>query len=168
MGFAAAATLAAAAVSAYAAYQQGQQASDVARYNRKVALNQAEQAKQAAAVAAENRREETQRLLATQRARAGASGIMTEEGSPLLVMLESEETALVDIARIRAGGQRQAEGFTAEAGFQGYAGRQARRAGTLNASASLLSGVASAYGSYRGSGTTATTGTSPGYGRRVG
>src|SRR3989304_6365366 len=61
-------------VSAYAAYQSGQQQAKALDYQAKVARNQATAAQQAAQVAAENARERNRRVLASHRARIGASG----------------------------------------------------------------------------------------------
>src|SRR5882672_5890633 len=98
----------AAAGSAYAAYAQSQAQAQAADYQRKVAKNQAQAAKQAADIAAENARTQHQRIMAAQRARIGASGILGTEGSPLLVQMESAEQAALDEARIRYAGETQA------------------------------------------------------------
>src|SRR3990167_3178260 len=91
-------------VSAYAAYQSGQQQAKALGY-------QATAAQQAAQVAAENARERNRRVLASQRARIGASGVIGSEGSSLLVQLESAEQAALEEARIRYGGEVQATGL---------------------------------------------------------
>src|SRR3990167_5430894 len=91
-------------VSAYAAYQSGQQQAKALDYQAKVARNQATAAQQAAQVAAENARERNRRVLASQRARIGASGVIGSEGSPLLVQLESAEQAALGEATIPDGG----------------------------------------------------------------
>src|SRR3972149_1320884 len=98
-------------VSAYAAYQSGQQQAKALDYQAKVARNQATAAQQAAQVAAENARERNRRVLASQRARIGASGVIGSEGSSLLVQLESAEQAALEEARIRYGGEVQATGL---------------------------------------------------------
>src|SRR3990167_7885773 len=103
-----------AAVTAYSSYAQGQAASQAARYNARVAEQQAESARQAAAADAETRRRQLDRVLGTQRARYGASGVIPSEGSPLLVMMESEEEAALDVARVRHGGAAAAHGLGLE------------------------------------------------------
>ena|SRR3989338_7296189 len=120
-------------VSAYAAYQSGQQQAKALDYQAKVARNQATAAQQAAQVAAENARERNRRVLASQRARIGASGVIGSEGSSLLVQLESAER----LRRFEAGASR--------------------RAGTLGAGASLLQGAGTVYGIYRGAQTPPST-----------
>jgi len=137
------ASLVGAAVSAYSAYQQGAQAEYAARYNAKVARNQAQAARDAANADADTQRRHYDRVLAAQRARYGASGVQTE-GSPLLVMLDSEEEAALDIARVRHGGAVAAQGLEAEAQLERYQGQRARRQSYLKATATLLVGVGGA------------------------
>src|SRR3972149_8233804 len=104
-------------VSAYAAYQSGQQQAEALDYQAKVARNQATAAQQAAQVAAENARERNRRVLASQRARIGASGVIGSEGSSLLVQLESAEQAALEEARIRDGGGGRAPGLASAQGL---------------------------------------------------
>ena len=141
-----------AAVTAYSSYQQGQAASQAARYNARVAEQQAESARQAAGADAETRRRQLDRVLGAQRARYGASGVIPSEGSPLLVMMESEEEAALDVARVRHGGAAAAYGLGLEASIQRRQGQQARRQGYLSSTSAILTGVsnaASIYGSRR-------------------
>src|SRR3972149_6092298 len=137
-------------VSAYAAYQSGQQQAKALDYQAKVARNQATAAQQAAQVAAENARERNRRVLASQRARIGASGVIGSEGSSLLVQLESAEQAALEEARIRYGGEVQATGLESAERLRRFEAGASRRAGTLGAGASLLQGAGTGYGIYRG------------------
>lgn len=131
-------------VSAYSQIRQGQTAEATGRYNARVAEQQAESARQAAAADAETKRRQFDRLLGTQRARYGASGVIGSEGSPLLVMMQSEEEAALDVARVRYGGEAQAFGLEAEARLQRAAGRQARRESYLGATGAILQGIGAA------------------------
>ena len=142
-----------AAVSAYGAIRQGQQAEAVGRYNATVAQQQATAARQAAAADAETKRRQYERILGAQRARYGASGVIGSEGSPLLVMMQSEEEAALDVARVRYGGTAQAYGLESEARLQRFRGSYARRQSYLQASGAILKGVGQAYSGYS-SGTT--------------
>ena len=144
------------AISAYSAIRQGQQAEAVGRYNARVAEQQATSARQAAAADAETKRRQLDRILGSQRARYGASGVIASEGSPLLVMMQSEEEAALDVARVRYGGEAQGYGLESEARLQRFQGRQARRQSYLGATAALLTGVSGAGGIYgkRSTGTT--------------
>ena len=138
-------------VAAYSQVRQGQTAEATGRYNARVAETQAVSARQAAAADAETKRRQMDRVLGTQRARYGASGVIGSEGSPLLVMMQSEEEAALDVARVRAGGEAQAYGLESEARLSKFRGRQAKRQGYLGATGSMLTGVSSAIGVYQGS-----------------
>ena len=144
-----AASVLSAAVTAYSSYAQGQAASQAARYNARVAEQQAESARQAAAADAETRRRQLDRVLGTQRARYGASGVIPSEGSPLLVMMESEEEAALDVARVRHGGAAAAHGLGLESSILRRQARQASRAGFLSGTSALLTGVSSGASLYR-------------------
>jgi hypothetical protein len=67
--------------------------------------------------------------------------VIGSEGSPLLVMMESEEQAALDVARIRYGGTAQAYGLESEANLQRFYGRQAKRQAVFGATGTLLHGV---------------------------
>jgi hypothetical protein len=144
-----AAAVAASAVSAYASYEQGEQQKKVAKYNQRAAENQAALEKEKGRLAAESERDRQRRLLATQHVRQAASGVLTTEGSPLVVAMDSARQAERDQQLIRFGTDVRATGWAAEAELQRSAGRWYQRAGTMNAGVSLLQGassVASIYG----------------------
>ena len=149
---AAAAAVAAAGVTAYAAVKQGEAADKNARFNAKLAEREAMQKKMSAEAAAEDARRRHERVLATQRAQYGASGIDPNEGSSLLVMMDSQDEAALDEARIRWGGREEATTLQAEANVQRWRGRQAKAAGYLGAGAAILGGLSSAAGAYSGRG----------------
>lgn len=140
--------VAGAALQAYSAYQQAESEEKTYRYNARVAQTQADAARAAAAAEAESAGRQYQRLIGTQRARYGASGVLASEGSPLLVMLEQEEEAALDVARIRHGGAMEAFGFEAEAAGARYHARQARRTKWLRTTGTFLQGIAPAAGMY--------------------
>ena len=140
----------AAAASAYAAYSASEAQAQSMRYQQKVAKNQAQQAAQAAQIARENARAEHQRVLASQRARLGASGVISSEGSPLLVQMESAEQAALDEARITYAGQVQATGYRSQEILLGFEAQKTREIGAIGAGASLLGGVSSAGAGYYG------------------
>ena len=137
-----------AGVSAYSQIRQGQQAEAVGRYNARVAEQQATSARQAAAADAETKRRQLDRILGSQRARYGASGVIASEGSPLLVMMQSEEEAALDVARVRYGGTAQSYGLEAEAQLQRRQGRALKRQSYLSASGTFLQGLGTAAGTY--------------------
>ena len=163
MGWAAlVAAVVAAAASAYATYQSGQQQAKGFRYQAQQQENQAQAARNAAAVQEAQSRERNKRIMALARARAGASGVVSTEGSPLLVMLENARQAELEAQLIRYGGEIQAGFLEGESRLSTFRGRNARRAGNIGAGTTLLSGVANAYAGYKGGGTTASTGHSMG------
>jgi hypothetical protein len=142
--------VAGAAVSAYAAYESGQQQAAAARYNRKVAQNQATSAQDQGELAAERERERNRRLLASQRAAYGASGVITTEGSPLLVQMDSAREAVRSEQLLRYNADLAETGFRSQATLQGFYARSAERAGAIGAGASLLSGLANVGMAYYG------------------
>ena len=143
-----------AVISAYATYQASQAQAAALSYQQKAQRNQAIAAEQAAQIAAENAHTQHQRVLATQRARLGAAGVISSEGSPLLVQMDSAEQAALDEARILYSGKVQAGGYRSEAILSGYQARTTRATGTLAAGGSLLSGVSRGYAGYKSSSST--------------
>lgn len=138
----------AAGVAAYAANQQAEAAAAQSRRQSRIAQQQAETAQQAAAADARTRARQLERQQAAARARFGASGVVPEEGTPLLVLMQSEEEAALDVARVRHGGAVAAHGFGLEAVEARLRGQQAKRQGTLATSGALLQGVSGATSSY--------------------
>jgi hypothetical protein len=139
----------AAAASAYAAYSASEAQSASLSYQKKVAKNQAEAARQAGMVAEENEREENRRILASQRAAIGQSGVMGDVGSPLLAQIESAGQAELNARRTRYAYETNAKGFESEAILRGFESRSTRRAGYVQAGSSLLSGLSTTYASYK-------------------
>lgn len=156
LAVAAAAAIAGTALAAYGQVQQGKEREAAFKYNRDVATNQAQASRDAAGVAAQIRENEIRRILGSQGARLGASGVVPSEGSPLLVQMESAQQGALDLARIHYAGETQATSYTSQGILQGYYGNMARRGGNLGAGSSLIQGVGSAagagygiYGEYR-------------------
>jgi hypothetical protein len=147
----AAAAVAGAGVGAYAASEQAATARDTAKFNERVAENEALASRYAAQVEAENRRTQYRRILASQRARIGGSGVAGSEGSPLLVQLASEEQAELDLERVKYAGETRARVSESEGILQGFYGSRAMKAGAFRAGTSLLEGTGQAaniYGTY--------------------
>ena len=138
----------AAAVSAYASYEQGQTAQATAKFNKKQAENAALAQRQAAQIEAENKREEGRRFAAIARANIGGAGVMPTEGTPLLVELENAEKIKLNEARILYAGEVGAQQFQNEAAITSFIGRRQARTSYIQAGASLLSGVAAGAGGY--------------------
>lgn len=137
----------AAGIGAYSASEQAAAQEQQAKYNKRVASNQAQATQNAAAVAEDNQREHDRRVLAQQRALAGGAGLSTE-GSALLVMIDSAKQAELDAVRIRYGGAQSAQGLEDQAGLFGSAATQAKKQGQIGVGTTLLTGASNAVGSY--------------------
>jgi hypothetical protein len=138
----------AAGVSAYASYEQGQTAKATSKFNQKMAQRQAEQRRLEAEAAAKRKAKENERIMAAQRARIGGAGVLSTEGTPLLVQMESAEQAALDEANIRYAGIVASGDLEGESILQGYLGTRAGWAGNYQAGASLLQGASSATSAY--------------------
>lgn len=114
------------AVGVYSANQQGQAAKEARD-------RAAAQARLAAKQKAEDAKKQHERILATQRARYGASGFELT-GSPLLVQMESMKESEEELKRIYEAGEM---GFEAETTM----GKQAQTSGYYNAISGVVSGA---------------------------
>lgn len=137
-------------ISAYATYQQGQVQAAQQRYAAKVARNEAQAARNAADIAARNAEERHKRVLAAQRARYGAAGVVSTEGTPLIVQLASAEEAALEEARIRYGGEVKAGGHEAERRLRVYQAKAAEQGAYIGAATSAGSSLLGVASSYRG------------------
>jgi len=145
---AAAAAVAGAGVSAYSAYESGQEQKKVAEANARMAEYQAKQAKEAADLKATYYKKEADKRMASIRAGFAASGVATTEGTPLMVLMESASEVAKDELRIRRGGEQTAWGLLSEANIQRMGGKSAATRGAWGAGASLLGGAARVAKSY--------------------
>ncbi len=113
------------ALGALGALGQGQASGAAADYNARLAQDEAT-SKEAA------QRADAQRRLSTIRSQIGKSGA-TSAGTPLLVLADSAANAEIDALNTRYGG-------TAQSALYRAGGADARRAGTIRAGTSLLTG----------------------------
>jgi len=135
------------ALSAVGSIRAGQAQEKAAEYNAQVAERQATAATQKAAFEEEMRREKGRKLSASQRAAAGATGITMESFSDVFA-----QTALdteLDALAIRYGGDIGASMYKSEAGGLRFTGTQAKKAGTISAGATLLTGAGKTLGAYQ-------------------
>ncbi|OQB51810.1 MAG: hypothetical protein BWX99_02707 [Deltaproteobacteria bacterium ADurb.Bin151] len=151
MGYATAAVVAAAVIAAgagaYSADQQRRAGNQQADYNAAVAEEDAKAAKAKAEYDEKAHRENVRKILATQRALYGKSGL-SMEGSPLLVMEDTEKQGELDALAIRYGGDVASARSRSEANLARMTGRNnayAAKAGYIQAGSTLLSGAAGAY-----------------------
>lgn len=81
----------------------------------------------------------------TTRARASASGLVADTGSPLLVQQEDVYQAALDAEKARYAGSVDASGHASRARLYRLSGNQKEKAGQIGAASSLLYAGASAY-----------------------
>ena len=143
------AAVAGAGLSAYSSYQQGQTAKAAAEYNQEMQVRAAKDATARGAIAAAEHRDKVRRLIGEQAASFGASGVSLASGTPLKIMEETAGLGELDALRILNNAQREAAGYSAQSVLTDYEGKQAKKAGTISAGASLLSGASSAYYGYK-------------------
>ena len=131
-----------AAASAAGAIVSGIQQAEAAEFQADLAKRDAELARQTGIVEEAEARRRAARLKSAQRAAAGASGLLVEEGSPVALLAETAEDAEFEalsirfnseLARSRALGRREARRFES---------RQALTSAGFRAGTSLLSGAA--------------------------
>jgi hypothetical protein len=133
---------ASAGVSALQARQEAKQSAAIAKFNQQVATQQAEAREKAGKIRVEERKERTRRLLASQTAAYGASGVAGGRDSPLISRLRTAEAgaldALTEQFNVDIGVQEslnQAELFRAER-------KAARSRGRLGVGAAIFGGAA--------------------------
>lgn len=138
-------------VQAYGQVQAGEAAQRAYEFN----ANQAEQnAAQAQLIAAQDERQTRilgRKALGSMRAAYGASGV-TLEGSPMDVLAESAAQAELDALNIKFSGETKATNLRNQAKILRYQGGQAKSAGYLSASATLLNAGGDLAGSIMGAG----------------
>ena len=127
----------AAAGAAYTAYSTHQ----TAKYNEKVAEQQAQQVTAKAKYDADLHRQRVQRLLSKQRALYGKSGVEMS-GSPLLVMEDTIEQGEIDALAIQYGGDVESARARSQANLYKMQGRSAIVGGAARSGGTLLSGYA--------------------------
>lgn len=142
------ASLAASGVGAYYAYKASEDQARAINYQKRQAQINAKQARDAAAASAELAHERHKRILAAQRMALGASGVTSDEGSPLMLQLDAAEQAALEEARIRNAGATAATGLENQARLFRAQAKDVRTAGYIGAGTTLLGGISRAAGSY--------------------
>lgn len=140
-----------AASGAYAAYAQRTAAraeEAAANQNAKVAENAAADALQRGAAEEGRHRDRVRRLIGTQRAGIGASGIELESGSPLELVSDTAALGELDALTIRSNAAREAYGYRAQGNDMRNQGRIARARGANAVRSTLLSTAVSSWGNY--------------------
>lgn len=154
--------LAAAAVSAYGQYQQGQASEATAGYNAKVASQNANIAQQNAIISSQAgsslagmQSQKTRATIGSIRADQGASGVQTDTGSAAQTKISARELGEIDALTVRSNALKEAHGYQVQSENQmaqslldKYEGAAASSAGKFGAGSTFLGGVAKAAGSY--------------------
>lgn len=133
---------AAALVSAYSSYQQGQANAEAANYNRKVADENAQMTEAQGQAAVEAQRRNQQRQIGAAVAAYGASGVDPSGGSPMDVLQASVREATLDQATTKYNYDVRATAYRNQSSLAGMQADNASTAGTLNALGSLANGAA--------------------------
>ena len=134
-------------VAAYSAKAQGDAADDAAKYNAKVAENDAITARQQADFERNRLRKQHLRVLGRQRAAFAKSGTDLT-GSAVDVMYDSALEGEMDELLVLYGGSLAAGNRQAAAQLARAEGRNARTSGYLNAAGTILSGTGRAASCY--------------------
>lgn len=144
-----------AAMSAVSAISGAQQQKQAAKYNQKIANQQAVAAQKEAAANADKQRRAASETIGSMQASYAASGV-TLEGSPLEVLEQSARNAKLDELNIRWSGDTRAQGYRATANLEGARASNAMTSGYLSAAGSLFS----ASSKFAGSGSATSAGSS--------
>jgi hypothetical protein len=129
----------AAVVSAGGAVYAGAQEEKAAKKNERIALDAAAAAKEKAAYEEAAHRERVRKLISSQRAAYGKSGVDTT-GTPLLVLEDTAKQGELDALAIRYGGDVEEARRKSEASLYKLQGNTAKTSGYIGAGKSLLSG----------------------------
>ena len=131
------------------AVYSGIQASQNASYNKAVADQAADAAEDKARYDENLHRERVRKLLSTQRALYGKSGVDIETGSPLLTELDTVGQGELDALAIRYGGDVESARARSAGRLAKMEGKSKATASYIQAGSSLLSGGYDAYKSYK-------------------
>jgi|TARA_R110000851_G_scaffold214047_2_gene366667 hypothetical protein len=135
-------------MAAKSAQDQGDYASGTAKYNARVAENEAEDTR-AVGVQEENKqRRATAQQLSQQRAALGASGVELGSGSALQLQQDTEILGDIDAGRIKSNYADAADSLDTGASLTLADGANAKRAGNNQAMGTLLSGGAKVAGKW--------------------
>jgi hypothetical protein len=131
----------AAGMAAVSAISQANQQKQAAKYNEKVAENQAIASRQEAAANADIQRRKAAKTIGGIEATYGASGV-TLEGSPLEILEESVRNAELDRQTILWSGESRATGYSNTARLENSRASNAMASGMLSAAGSAVRGYA--------------------------
>lgn len=150
-----AATVASTALTAYSQVQAGNAANEAAKYNAAVQRNnailadrKARQEREKGVTDVVRRQRETAQRVGDMEARIGASGVELASGSPLDVLVATEEQGALDAEIIRANAEQrardlqfEAENLRSQSVLTRQQGRAAQTQGFLAAGGTVLTGA---------------------------
>ncbi len=128
------------AFSAYGMYSQGKSQEAMAKYNQKVADNNAVAAEQRAHESIRRQRRQNKRRLAAQRQAYADSGVL-DSGTPLTVMADTAAHMELEAQDTLWAGQTQSQGFRQQSDLYGAQAKSIRRATPINVGSTILTGV---------------------------
>lgn len=129
------------AMQAYGQYQAGQDAKKAADYNAQIMERNKQTALEKANYEAEAEASRLRRLIGSQNAARGASGV-GKSGTFLDLQEDTTIQGTMEQLAIMYGGQLQAEGFQNEANMSRFQGETAARQGKTSAMGTILTGSA--------------------------
>jgi hypothetical protein len=123
---------------------------NIQKLNAKMDMENARLSRESAAVQEKRQRQMSYKQLSAMKAGYGASGVVSNEGSPMDVLEESAANAELDALLIRHRGEVEAWSAESSASIALYEGRIARTAGHVQGFATHLQQAGSAIGSSGG------------------
>jgi hypothetical protein len=140
-------TAASAGYTVYSQQQAGKKAEEAEEENARILEDQAKAAQDKAAYDEELHRDRVKKLLKSQRALYGGSGVEME-GSPMMVQADTANQGEMDALAIRQGGNVTAAQYRSEANLRRMYGKNYKSAANRQATGTLLSTGSSMAGSY--------------------
>ncbi len=151
---AAVATVATAVSSAKAQKKAGEERQAALDMQAAISEKQAKQTERQGASREDIARTRLRRLLASQRALYAKAGVDLSSGSPLTMLASTASEGEIEALTIRKATKEQADSLREGAGLLTFGGAQAKAAGKVRATGTLLSGLGSAagqgYSAYKG------------------
>lgn len=135
------------ALGAYGQYQSGQDEAAMDDYNAKVQQREAQNAEQRSIIESRRQAQDAARKMGTLRAGLGASGAVTTAGAPLDLQAEQAKEFEQENLMIGFEGTQEAARLRQQAEQTKYAGKVAKRASTIQAGTTLLTGFSQAFSS---------------------
>lgn len=122
-------TIASAVAAGYAQKKQGEHENEIAKYNARVAENEAEKVRIKGVEEENIQRQKTAQLLAKQRAQLGAASVDLTSGTPLDIQEDTVLLGEVDALRVRSNFGQEAESLEQQAELTRSRGKFAERSG---------------------------------------